>query len=559
MRRWILAIGVFSLAINLLALTVPLHMMQVYDRVLTSRSGETLLFLTLLAAGLLVTLGILENVRSRILVRIGLRMDHELGDRVFEASARNRLRGRNDHPGQSLRDLETLRNFASGSALPVLFDAPWTPIFLVVISLIHPVLGLIALVGAAVLLALAIANESATARLSQVATGHAIASAGFADSALRNAEVIEAMGMSAGIINRWRQQQGLAVRNSARMADRSGGFIAAAKFWRPFLQITMLAAGAWLAVDHVITAGAMIASSIVMARALAPVEGAIGSWRSFRAARGAYRRLSETMARQGEAVERMPLPDPKGQLSAANLYVAVPGSVRPVIKGVSFSMRPGEVLGIIGPSASGKSTLARALVGVWPLVSGDIRIDGASLGDYQRSQLGRHIGYLPQDIELFDGSVADNIARFGPPDPQGVIAAARLAGLHETILRFPKAYDTPIGPGGEALSGGQRQRIALARAVHGSPSLIVLDEPNASLDAEGEEALHIAMLQLKARGAAVIVIAHRPNMISVVDRLMVLRDGAVDLLGPRAEVLAKVTRPVPAMREGRPVVASVGA
>lgn len=556
MRKALVAVGLFSFAINLFALTVPLHMLHVYDNVLTSRNGATLFFLTLLAFGFLAALGLLELFRSRILVRIGARIDRDLSDRLFAAGVAARIAGRSDNPAQPLRDLETLRGFVGGSALPVLFDAPWAPVFIAVTFLLHPLLGLVAVTGAVVLLITALLNEASTRRLSKAAISGALEAGGFAEAALRNAEVIHAMGMGPAITARWQRRQTVAVEGNARIGDRSGGYVAVAKFWRPFLQVSLLAVGAWLAINNMITPGVMIASSIIVARALAPVEGAIASSRGFLAARSAYDRLCDILRRHSKPPERMPLPDPRGQISVSNLYVSPPRVTKPVLKGASFTLAPGEALGVIGPSASGKSTLARALVGVWPILSGEVRIDGASICDFDRARLGPRIGYVPQDIELFDGTVAENIARFGPADPEGVIAAARLAGLHEMILRLPEAYDTPIGSGGEALSGGQRQRIALARAVYGVPALVVLDEPNANLDTEGEDALIAAIASLKAQGCAIVMIAHRPTIISAVDNILVLRDGVQEALGPRAEVLAKFSRP-PAAREQAPVVAKI--
>lgn len=557
-RPSLIAVGLFSLAINLLMLTVPLHMLHVYDHVLTARSSITLLFLTLLAAGLLAALGLLELFRSRILVRVGVQLDHDFGERLFSAAVSDKLRGRADNPAQALRDLDTLRGFVSSGALPILFDAPWTPIFIVVTFLLHPLLGLIALAGAIVLLLTALINESTTRKRSQTANVETIAAAGFADSALRNAEVMEAMGMTPALVNRWQRKHRVAVDGHAMVADRSGGFVAIAKFWRPFLQVGMLAGGAWLAIDNIITPGVMIAASIIMSRALAPIEGTIGSWRTFLSARSAYHRLRETLTRHAEQPPRMPLPDLKGELAVSNLFVAAPRSVKPILRSVSFTLSPGAALGVIGPSASGKSTLARALVGAWPAVSGEIRLDGAALPDLDRARIGRQIGYLPQDIELFDGTVAENIARFGEPDTEVVLAAAHLTDLHNAILRLPQAYDTQIGPGGEALSGGQRQRIALARAVYGCPALVILDEPNANLDAEGEDALLGTIVALKKQGSAVIVIAHRPTIVGAVDNILVLRDGAVDMFGLRAEILARVARPVVPPREVAPVVVKTG-
>ncbi len=560
MRGALIAAGMFSFFMNMLLLTVPLHMLHVYDHVLTSRSVPTLVLLTGLAVALLAALGLLDLFRSRILGRVGAMLDRELGDPVFASCVVDRVHKRSEPSAQSIRDLDTVRSFVSGSALPTLFDAPWTPLFIAVIFLLHPWLGWIAVFGALVLLLTALANETLTKRTARETTNHAIVATGFAESALRSAEAIEAMGMRSGIRGRWRAYHNRAVRGQARIADVSTHFTAFAKFWRLFLQVGMLSAAAWLAIDNTITAGTMIAASIVMARALAPVEGAIASWRSYGLARGAYTRLSQALSKHVERPERMRLPDPCGEVAVSSIFVAPPGRVKPILKGVSFALSRGEALGVIGPSAAGKSTLARALVGVWPILSGDIRFDGAALGDFDPAHLGRRIGYLPQDVELFDGTVADNIARFDEAaSPDLIIAAARLAGVHDMILRLPQAYDTRIGAEGEALSGGQRQRIALARAFYGVPAIVVLDEPNSSLDAEGEEALKAGILAIKAHGAAVIVIAHRPTLTMAVDTLLVLRDGMVEMCGPRSEVLAKVTRPVSPLRDAGVGVVNVGA
>jgi PrtD family type I secretion system ABC transporter len=537
------AVATFSFAINVLLLVVPLHMLHVYDHVLPTRSAATLLFLSLLAVGLLTALGMLEWARSRVLIRLGARLDAELGDHLFACAVADCIAGNSGAAAQPLRDLEALRGFVTGGALPVLFDAPWAPFFIAVTFLLHPLLGLVASVGAAVLLLVALLNEAATRRLSNEAAGEAIAAGAFVDSALRNAEAIEAMGLGQAMARRWRRGYDGAMARQLRVAERAGTALAVAKFWRPLLQVAMLSTGAWLAIQQVITPGVMIAGSIIMARGLAPVEAAITSWRGFAAARRARRRLNEILARHRPIAAPMKLPRPRGAVELSNLFVAPPRAMKPVLKGVSLTLAPGESLAVIGPSAAGKSTLVRALVGVWKPLSGEIRLDGAALPDYDRAALGASIGYLPQDVELFDGTIADNIARFGDPDPDRVIAAGKLAGVHDLILRLPRAYDTPIGPGGEALSGGQRQRIALARAVYGDPSLVVLDEPNASLDAAGEEALCAALAALRARKATVIIVAHRPNLVTTIDRILVLRDGAMEMLGPRAEVFARITRP----------------
>ena len=539
------AVVLFSMIINVLALTVPLHMMHVYDHVLTSRSGPTLFFLGLLACGLLLSLGALEMFRSRILVRLGTQFDQALRGKVFSAAIADRLQGRSD-AAQAPRDLEILRAFLSGGALPIIFDAPWAPIFIAVTFLLHPLLGLVAMVGAIVLVSVALLNELATRQLTRSGSASLLTANTYFESSLRNAEAITAMGMAPGIIGRWMQWHDTAMKRFAHVADRSGDFSAVAKFWRPFLQVAMLSVGAWLAIDQIITPGIMIASSIIMGRALAPVEGAIATWRNLLGARGAYARLHALLDRQEEQAHGMSLPPPKGQLTVSGL-VATPSRAlgRPVLRGVSFALEAGESLGIVGPSAAGKSTLARCLVGILPPLSGEVRLDNALLTQWDRDSLGASIGYLPQDIELFEGTVADNIARFSSAGTEAVINAACLAGVHEMILHLPQGYDTRIGTGGEALSAGQRQRIGLARALLGRPALVVLDEPNSNLDSDGEDELRASLLKLKEFGSTVIVIAHRPNIIAITDKVLLLRDGAVEMFGNRADVLGRITRSVP--------------
>ena len=543
-RRSLVAVGVFSLVINALALTVPLHMMQVYDRVLSSHSGATLFFLSTLAAFLLAIFGLLELVRSRVLLRLGTGFDDLFGERLFAAAIADRLHGSGDPPGQGLRDLETVRSFLSGGSLPLLFDAPLCPLFIAAVFLLHPVLGLVALAGALLLLAIAILNETITRAPLREAARESMAATAFAEASLRNADAIEAMGMRAALVRRWQARHRTALIRQSVAADRGTWLSSGAKFVRPLLQVAMLSAGAALAIEQVITPGLMIAASIIMGRALAPVEGAITMWRGFVGARAAYARLRNVLGRHPDRSPPMALPAPAGALEVNGVFASPPRTVKPVLRGVSFALAPGEALGIIGPSAAGKSTLARVLVGVWPVLAGEIRLDGAALADWDRSELGRHVGYVPQDIELFDGTVAENIARCDEPDSHKVIAAARLARVHEMILRLQRGYETTLGEGGAALSAGQRQRIALARALYGDPALVVLDEPNSNLDGDGEDALRAAILGLKAAGKTVVIIAHRPNVVGVVDKILMLRDGATELFGPRAEVLARVTRPL---------------
>jgi len=537
-------VGGFSLFINLLMLVSPIYMLQVYDRVLTSRSEDTLIMLTVLAVGLLAINAVLELARSKLLVRLGGRLDARLNDRVFAARFDHALAGGVGAHGQPLRDLEQLRAFLTGPGLVALFDVPWTPLFIALIFLFHPVLGAVALIGAVLLFAIALGSELATRGPQQRAATHAIQAHDFADAAVRNAEAIRAMGMLPGLRHRWLARHQAALAHQATAADRAAGLNAGAKFIRPGLQIAVLGLGAYLVILEQITPGVMIATSIIMGRALAPVEATINHWRSFIGARGAHGRLDELLGRHGAPAERMPLPPPEGRLRLEGVTALPPGARAPVLHGISFELARGELLGVIGPSAAGKSTLARMLVGVWPPTSGHVRLDGAELRDWSPAELGRHIGYLPQDVELFDGTVHENIARFGAPDPEGVVAAARTAGAHEMILALSDGYDTRIGEAGSVLSGGQRQRIGLARALYGAPALIVLDEPNANLDGEGEEALRTSLGSLKALGRTVVVISHRPNILATVDTLLMLRDGRIELFGPQKDALPKLMRTV---------------
>ncbi len=541
-KRVLVFVAFFSFVINLLMLVGPMYMMQVYDRVLTSGSLPTLLFLTLAAAGLIFVGSLLEGARSRILVRLGGRFDELLSTRMFSRTVVGNVSADTKGKG-TLRDLDTFRTFLTGAGPFFFFDAPWTPLFLGVIFVLHPMLCLVSAIGALILFALAVASEVFTRKPLTDANQHMSLAAQFAGNAATNADTVEAMGMMNGLMARWqdRYQRGLWLQSKA--SDRAGFLTAATKFVRPVLQIAILGTGAYLALNQQISAGAMIAASIMMGRALAPVEGAIGNWRGFVLARGAYQRIRETLTAPERKTSSLVLPDPRGALSVERLFGGPPNSGRPIIKGVAFNLHQGEALGLIGPSASGKSTLAKMLVGVWPGLQGCVRLDGADIAEWDRSSLGPHIGYLSQNIELFDGSIADNIARFGPVDSDAVIAASQEAGVHEMILRLPEGYDTRTGPGGTLLSGGQRQRVGLARALYGRPALIVLDEPNANLDGHGDAALLKALWRIKERGATLVVIAHRPSILEVVDKILVLRDGAMAQFGDRETVLWDLTHP----------------
>ena len=541
-RGVLLVVVMFSFTINALMLTVPLYMLQIYDRVLTSRSHETLIMLSVLALGLLLTVGVLEFARSRVLVRVGGRIDGALNTKLFENLFSRRSNG-GQNGAQALRDLETVRHFLTGSALIALIDAPWTPFFIAIIFLLHPYLGLVALGGSIILFTHALTSEFVTRRPLGAANKESVDAAQFAESGLRNAEAVVAMGMTPGLMRRWAERHEESLALQAIASDRSGALTASVKFFRPMIQVVMLGVGAWLAVEQVITAGVMIGASIIMGRALAPVEAAIGSWRNFVNSRDAYARLRAALEEVGDDAEKMELPTPTGEITVENLVAAPPGAPKPVLQRVSFDLSPGEILGVVGPSGAGKSTLARLLVGIWQPLGGRVALDGADIYSWDRVHVGAHIGYLSQSIELFDGTVVDNIARFNDADPEKVVQAAQAAGVHELILRLPDGYDTEIGPGGNRLSGGQQQRIALARALYGNPAFVVLDEPNANLDSPGEAALNAAIGTLKAAGTTVVIIAHRASVLTHCDKLLVLKDGQVDKYGPADEIMGRILRP----------------
>jgi ATP-binding cassette, subfamily C, bacterial len=533
----------FSFFINILAFVSPLYMLQIYDRVITSRNTMTLLALTVIAAFLIVVYALLEKIRSAVLVRLGILFSTLARSRLFDAVLKGNLLQPGRGHTQALRDLDTIREFLTGSGLLSFCDAPWVPIFVVGCFLLHSWYGCIATAGAVLIFCFAIANELLTRKRLQAASLNAIAANSYASATFRNAEVLYAMGMLPGLRDRWlaRQDEGLQLQAAA--SDRAGHLIAASKFIRVFLQIAILGTGAYLSIKQQSTPGAMVAASIMMGRALAPVELAVANWKGFIAARGAYDRILTLFSIVPEETEKMPLPAPRGHLSAENLVAVPPGAREPVLRGISFALRPGEVLGILGPSAAGKSSLARVLVGVWPPLHGKVRIDGAELSHWVPEQLGRHIGYLPQDVELFSGTIAENISRFAEQDEDEIIAAARMAGVHGMVQGMPAGYNTQIGEGGFALSGGQRQRIGLARALYGKPAYIILDEPNASLDAEGEAALLSAIKQLRQDGRTVVLITHKLNILASVDKILVLSDGQVAGFGSRDEMLAKASAP----------------
>ncbi|UTO02969.1 type I secretion system permease/ATPase [Serratia nematodiphila] len=531
-------VGIFTAFINLLMLVPSIYMLQVYDRVLPSRNEITLLMLTLIMLGMFGMMSLLEYVRSMVVIRIGSQLDMRLNTRVYTAAYEANLKNGSSDAGQMLSDLTNLRQFLTGSALFAFFDAPWFPIYLLVIFLFNPWLGLFALVGALLLIALAVINEMVSKKPLAEASKLSIMSGTLASTNLRNAEVIEALGMLPNLKRRW---FGLHQRflNSQRIAsERASRVTSITKFVRMSLQSLGLGLGGWLAIDGHITPGMMIAGSILMGRTLAPIEQVINVWKSYSAAKLSYGRLVKLLETHPQRGTGMSLPRPEGVLAVEGVTATPPGSKGDaVLHNVTFAIQPGDVLGIIGPSASGKSTLARLLVGIWPVSEGIVRLDNADIYQWNKDELGPYIGYLPQDIELFAGTIAENIARFNDIDSEKVIEAAKLAGVHELILRFPNGYDSVLGNGGAGLSGGQKQRIGLARALYGDPSLVVLDEPNSNLDDAGEKALNQAIMFLKQRNKTVVLITHRTNLLSMTSKLLLLVNGNVNAFGPTQQVL----------------------
>jgi ATP-binding cassette subfamily C exporter for protease/lipase len=501
--------------------------------------------LTLMALGAYLLMSALELIRSLVLIRVGAQLDMKMNKRIYTAAFEQNLKRAGGNAGQALQDLTTIRQFLTGQGLFAFFDAPWFPIYLAVIFLFSPLLGSFALIGTAVLVVLAFVNEAVSKKPLEEANTVAITSSNLATNNLRNAEVISAMGMLPNLIARWFKLNSRFLQLQAEASQKAGAIGSITKFVRISLQSLILGWGALLVLEGKITAGMMIVTAILMGRALSPVEQLISIWKSWSSTRSAYRRLNELLEGNPARQAGMPLPKPLGKISVETLTAAPPGSAVTVLKNLSFVLAPGEVLGIIGASGSGKSTLARLLVGVWPAATGKVRLDGADVYYWNKDELGPHIGYLPQDIELFAGTVSENIARFGEIDSQKVVRAAQRAGIHEMILHLPQGYDTPLGDSGAGLSGGQKQRLGLARAMYGDPSLIVLDEPNSNLDDVGEQALIEAISDLQRHGKTIVIISHRSSVLGATTKLLLLVDGKMQLFGPTAQVLARLTKPGP--------------
>jgi len=550
-RNVFLCLGVLSGMINILMLTGSFYMLQVYDRVLPSQSVPTLIGLSILAIALYILQGVLELIRSRVNVRIGAHLDQTLSARVYDSLVRLPLKTRGDGDGlQPLRDLDSVRSFLSSGGPAAFFDLPWLPIYLGVCFLFHFWIGVTALAGSLVLVALALLTEYRMRAPTKEAARFATSRTALASAGRRNAEVLRAMGMARRIGKHWSQMNDDYLAANARASDVASGLGGVSKVFRTILQSAVLAVGAYLVIYQESTAGIIIASSILTSRALAPVEMAIANWKGFIAARQATQRIHQLLKLLPAEQEAMQLPSPRSTLSVANITVLPPGGDKPVISDISFDLKNGQGLAIIGPSGSGKSSLVRSIVGVWQPARGSVRLDSAALPQWSSETLGQHIGYLPQDVELFDGTIATNVARFdNNAKPETVIDAAKAAGVHELILSLPDGYATRIGELGTAISAGQRQRIALARALFGNPFLVVLDEPSSNLDAEGESALNEAILGVRARGGIVILVAHRPSALAGVDLVLVMRDGQLQSFGGKDEVLNKVLKnPVPARR-----------
>lgn len=538
-----LYVGLFTVFVNVLVLVPSVYMMMLFDKVVPGRSLMTLAMLSIGVLFALVVLLLLEYLRSRLLIVIGAELDEAVGPRVFDAQL-SRGNVPNVEPVKaSMRDIITIRTFLAGHGAFAIFDAPWLFVYLGIIFLFSPVLGACAAFGAVVMIIIALVNEKLTrGPLDEMHAGMG-RTGRFAETMVRNAEVVQAMGMGGAIRRRWQGYNQQNVDIHVLASERAALMAAVTRFTRHGLQVMMMGVGVYLMLEQNASPGVMLAATFMVSRAMFPVEQLIGSWPILVEARGAYHRLSAQLSDEEQRHTASVLPKPEGRVEVEKLVYVINAFGKPVIRGISFEVKAGESLGIIGPSAAGKSTLARLLLGIWQPAAGKVRLDGADIGSWPREALGEHVGYLPQDVELFPGTVAENIARMGDLDPEGVIAAAQRAHAHDMILRLPNGYDTDIGDGGAVLSGGQRQRVALARALYGDPRLVILDEPNSNLDSEGEQALLAALQGLKNDGVTTIVIAHRPSLFGAFDRLLVLKEGLIEACGPRQEVMAKFTAP----------------
>jgi ATP-binding cassette, subfamily C, bacterial EexD len=539
-KKSFLIVGFFSLFINLLMLVPPLYMLQLYDRVLISRSEDTLIMLTLIVVVLFITMALLEIVRSKILVKVGNKLDSILSQRIFDSL----FELANKQPGKAssmpMSDLTQVRQFMTGNGLFAFFDAPWIPIYIAVLFMFHPMFGYFAIFAAIVLIIITIFNEYTTKQKLAEANALSRASTVYLDSNLRNAEVVNVMGMKTNIRKNWAEKYYGFLNAQSDASNKAGIWSNISKSTRMLFQSLMLGLGGFLAIHMEVSAGMMIAGSIIMGRALAPLDLMINSWKGFSSARTSYARLDTLLIDFPKDKEYMQLPAPKGELLLEGVVVVPPGAKQPSLKGISMQINKGDIVGIIGPSAAGKSSLARVMLGLWPLVQGKVRIDKADIYQWDKELLGKYIGYLPQDIELFEGTVSQNISRFNEIDAKKVVEAAQKAGVHEMILRLPDGYDTKIGASGATLSGGQRQRIGFARAIYDNPVFVVLDEPNSNLDEQGELALVNSIKILKESNTTIVIITHRPSILQVTNKIAVIQQGTLVLYGNSNEVMAKM-------------------
>ena len=550
-RSGFMGVTLFSACANILMLVAPVYMLQMYDRVLTSASFETLIVLTVVAVFLLSCFGLLDWVRQRLMARIALSLNYEVLDDVLAGVFRGSLQRFRQSANQPVRDLDTVRQFISSPTALAFFDAPWAPVFIAAIFLIHPWLGFMAIFSALFILFLALLTEWTSRGPFRNASEHTAESHRFVENSLRHADVLEAMGMFEGFRRRWRDKHDRSVAFQARGGSRVSMLLATSKAGRQIVQVGILGLGAWLVLKQEITPGMMIAASIILGRALAPIEQGISAWRGFVSTRQAWRRLSNLLQTTPppRAAGAASLPRPTGLLEVEGVSAVPPGTTRLTLRRVNFTLEPGSSTGLIGPSGSGKSTLARLMVGVWTPQGGVVRLDGAAVGDWPTESRFRHVGYLPQEVELFEGSVAENIARLSEPDNEAVIAAAQQANCHDMIMRLPENYNTPVAAGGANLSAGQRQRVALARALYGDPAIIVLDEPDANLDTDGEVALSNTLRSLSKRGVTTLMVTHNFRLLRMVEFVLVLKEGILLESGRRDEILQRFMRPAPTPNE----------
>ena len=536
--------GVFSGVINLLYLSSPLYLMQIYNRVLVSENVTTLVLLTLILVCALLTMGALDALRSQLLVRAGMRLDRSLAGRVFDALVRKSARLGYSKGSQSLRQLDQFRTFITGPGIYFAFDLPWIPLYLLLLFFIHPVLGMVSTIGAVILLLLALVNERTTRPSLRVAESEGNRAYAFSENILRHADVVVAMGMQPSIEGHWQRSRDTMLASQGIASDRNAVVSSGIRFARLLLQALMLGAGAWLAIGGFIQPATIFAASIIMGRALVPVEQGVATWKQFTEARTAYREVGRLLSEVPSREEKTVVPADRNGLDADRLVYALPSRPEPILRDISFAIHPGEAVGIVGPSGSGKSTLAKLIIGAVPTTSGTLAFGGLGYKNWDPTLLGRKIGYLPQDVGLFAGTVRENIARFGEASIEDIVIAAKKAGIHDLILGLPKQYDTELGPEGVGLSGGQRQRLGLARALLGQPALLVLDEPNANLDTAGETGLRHALEALKASGTTIVLVTHRTTVLEVVDRLMFIRNGRLEIMAPQEDVYRHIKETV---------------